>query len=62
MTAYSPLGQPAPGQPTSVILEEPLVKELAEKYNTKPGTVCPFLLPELGYGLIGGVDIVIVDS
>jgi len=39
MTAYSPLGQPAPGQPTSVILEEPLVKELAEKYNTKPGTI-----------------------
>lgn len=38
LTAYSPLGQPAAGQ-TSAVLEEPLVKELAKKYDTQPGTV-----------------------
>jgi glycerol 2-dehydrogenase (NADP+) len=39
LTSYSPLGQPPSGQ-TSAILKEPLVLELAKKYNTQPGTVC----------------------
>jgi glycerol 2-dehydrogenase (NADP+) len=38
LTSYSPLGQPPSGQ-TSAILREPLVTELAKKYNTQPGTV-----------------------
>ncbi|ORX35164.1 Aldo/keto reductase [Kockovaella imperatae] len=38
LTAYSPLGQPASGK-SSPILDEPLVKELAKKYDTQPGTI-----------------------
>jgi len=38
LTAYSPLGQPPAGQ-TTPVLQEPLVKELAKKYNTEPGTI-----------------------
>ncbi|GFZ47580.1 D-galacturonate reductase [Saitozyma sp. JCM 24511] len=38
LTSYSPLGQPPSGQ-TSAILREPLVIELAKKYNTQPGTI-----------------------
>lgn len=38
LTAYSPLGQPKPGQ-KSPVLAEPLVKKLAEKYQRPEGTI-----------------------
>ena len=41
LTAYSPLGQPKPGNPVSPVLLDELVVELGKKYGVAPGTVCP---------------------
>ncbi len=40
LTAYSPLGQPRPGYPSPVLVDE-TAKKVAEKYGKPVGTVRP---------------------
>lgn len=48
LTAYSPLGQPKPSNP-SPVLAEPVAKQLAEKYKTPVGTILLSWLIQRGW-------------